>query len=236
MFRQPTSERSRMSAKGVERASRLKSAAYKYPMTTIGIDYSITSPAITVFDGSHYNFISIFDVDVKNWLESKKFKIHREIQDFADVIPFSRQTDKSTYQTEQRSKLLNAEQLATLTTHTIRYVVVDYDVRIALEGFSYASKGMASLDLVFYQSVLRLRLMEDFGADNLFVFSPTEAKKLAGKGNYSKEQMISAFADNVLGDDILAAHPFHQYVVKNGLKGKPIDDIVDSYFLLKCLD
>jgi len=205
-------------------------------MVTIGIDYSITSPAITVFDGRHYTFISLFDVDVKDWRNSKKYAVHNEIQDFVPIYPFSRQTDKSTYQTEQRSKLLNAEKLATLTTHTIRYVVGDYDVRIALEGFSYASKGMASLDLVFCQSVLRLRLMEEFGADNLFVFSPTEAKKLAGKGNYGKEQMVEAFGKNVLNDDILTAHPFHQYVVENGLKGKPVDDLVDSYFLLKLLE
>ena len=204
-------------------------------MVTIGIDYSITSPAITVFDGRHYTFISIFDTDVKNWLESKKFKVHKEIRDFADVIPFSRSTDKTSYQTEQRSKTINAEQLATLTTHTIRYVVGDYDVRIALEGFSYASKGMSFIDLVMYQSVLRVRLMEEFGIDSIHVFSPTEAKKLAGKGNYGKEQMVEAFGKNVLGDDILAAHPFHQYVVENGLKGKPIDDLVDSYFLLKLL-
>lgn len=200
------------------------------------MDYSITSPAITVFDGRHYTFISLFDVDVKNWLESKKFKVHKEIRDFADVIPFSRCVDKTTYQTEQRSKLLNAEKLATLVTHTVRFACGYGEVRIALEGFSYASKGMASLDLVFYQSVLRLRLMEEFGADNLFVFSPTEAKKLAGKGNYSKEQMVEAFARNVLNDVILAEHQLHRYVVENGFKGKPIDDIIDSYFLLKCLD
>lgn len=205
-------------------------------MVFIGIDYSITSPAITVFDGSYYNFISIFDVDVKNWLESKKFKVHKEIRDFADVIPFSRSNDKTSYQTEQRSKLINAEKLATLVTHTVRFACGYGDVRIALEGFSYASKGMASLDLVFCQSVLRLRLMEEFGADNLFVFSPTEAKKLAGKGNYSKEQMVSAFAENVLDDEILTVHPFHRYVVENGFAGKPIDDLVDSYFLLKLLE
>lgn len=204
-------------------------------MVLVGIDYSITSPAITVFDGRHYTFISLFDVDVKDWRNSKKYAVHNEIQDFVPICPFSRTTDKTSYQTEQRSKTINAEKLATLTTHTIRYVVGDYDVRIALEGFSYASKGMASLDLVFYQSVLRLRLMEEFGADNLFVFSPTEAKKLAGKGNYSKEQMVEAFVKNVLGDDILAAHPFHQYVLGNGLKGKPVDDLVDSYFICKCL-
>lgn len=204
-------------------------------MVTIGIDYSITSPAITVFDGRHYTFISLFDVDVKDWRNSKKYAVHNEIQDFVPIYPFTRSTDKSTYQTEQRSKTLNAEQLATLTTHTARFAAGDSDIRIALEGFSYASKGMASLDLVMYQSVLRVRLMEEFGADNLFVFSPTEAKKLAGKGNYGKEQMVEAFGKNVLGDDILAAHPFHQYVVEYGFKGKPIDDLVDSYFLLKLL-
>lgn len=205
-------------------------------MVLVGIDYSITSPAITMFDGSHYNFISLFDVDVKDWLNSKKFSVHKEIRDFVPIYPFSRSTDKSSYQTEQRSKLLNAEKLATLVTHTVRFACGYGEVRIALEGFSYASKGMASLDLVSCQSVLRLRLMEEFGADNLFVFSPTEAKKLAGKGNYSKEQMVSAFAENVLDDEILAAHPFHRYVVENGFKGKPVDDIVDSYFLLKLLE
>lgn len=205
-------------------------------MITIGIDYSITSPAITVFDGRHYTFISLFDVDVKDWRNSKKYAVHNEIQNFVPLCPFSRTTDKSSYQTEQRSKTINAEQLATLTTNTARFAAGDGEIRIALEGFSYASKGMASLDLVMYQSVLRVRLMEEFGIDGIHVFSPTEAKKLAGKGNYGKEQMAKAFGENVLGDDILAAHPFHQYVLENGLKGKPIDDLVDSYFLLKCLD
>ena len=106
----------------------------------------------------------------------------------------------------------------------------------ALEGFSYASKGMSFIDLVMYQSVLRLRLMEEFGIGNIHVFSPTEAKKLAGKGNYGKEQMVEAFGKNVLGDGILAAHPFHRYVVENGFAGKPVDDLVESYFLLKLLE
>lgn len=211
-------------------------AAYKYLMVTIGIDYSITSPAITVFDGRHYTFISLFDVDVKDWRNSKKYAVHNDIQDFVPIYPFSRSVDKTTYQTEQRSKTINAEQLATLTTHTVRFACGYGDVRIALEGFSYASKGMSFIDLVMYQSVLRVRLMEEFGIDSIHVFSPTEAKKLAGKGNYGKEQMVEAFGRNVLNDGILAAHPFHQYVLENGLKGKPIDDLVDSYFLLKCLD
>ncbi len=205
-------------------------------MVTIGIDYSITSPAITVFDGRHYTFISLFDVDVKDWRNSKKYAVHNEIQNFVPIYPFSRKTDKTSYQTEQRSKLLNAEKLATLVTHTVRFACGYGDVRIALEGFSYASKGMASLDLVMYQSVLRVRLMEEFGIGSIHVFSPTEAKKLAGKGNYGKEQMVEAFGKNVLVDEILAEHPLNQYVLENGLKGKPIDDLVDSYFLLKCLD
>lgn len=205
-------------------------------MVFAGIDYSITSPAITVFDGRRYTFISLFDVDVKDWRNSKKYAVHKEIRNFVTVCPFSRSTDKSTYQAEQRSKTLDAGQLATLTTRTARFAAGDSETMIALEGFSYASKGMSSLDLALYQSILRLRLMEEFGADSLFVFSPTEAKKLAGKGNYGKGQMVDAFAGNVLNDGILAGHPFHRYAAENGLKGKPVDDLVDSYFLLKCLE
>lgn len=205
-------------------------------MVLVGIDYSITSPAITVFDGRHYTFISLFDVDVKDWRNSKKYAVHNDIQNFVPIYPFSRCVDKTTYQTEQRSKTINAEQLATLTTHTARFAAGDGEIRIALEGFSYASKGMASLDLVMYQSVLRVRLMEEFGIGSIHVFSPTEAKKLAGKGNYGKEQMVDAFGKNVLCDDILAAHPFYSYVSEKGFAGKPIDDLVDSYFLLKLLE
>lgn len=209
-------------------------------MIKIGIDFSLTSPAICVYKNGEYNFISFFNDSGKDWRKSKSktYKYHNELCEIIDVIPYTRKIDDINYRSEQKSKMEDALVIANLIIDKLKSIIDD-DVIIGLEGFSYGSISSSTLDLAMYNSFLRMKLIENFGSDVLNIISPTEGKKmLFGKGNAKKEDMINSFIDNRLEDDVLEKNYFWKYCKENGVdfkQPKPIDDLVDAYGILKCI-
>ena len=118
-------------------------------------------------------------------------------------------------------------------------LVGEDEVIIGLEGFSYGSISSSTLDLALFNSFLRIKLLEDFGEDCLVIISPTEGKKnLSGKGNAKKEDMIQAFIENRTQDPDIEKCPFWKFCKENELDYKnikPIDDLVDSYGILRSI-
>jgi hypothetical protein len=209
-------------------------------MIKIGIDFSLTSPAICVYKNGEYNFISFFNDSGKDWRKSKSktYKYHNELCEIIDVIPYTRKIDDINYRSEQKSKMEDALVIANLIIDKLKSIIDD-DVIIGLEGFSYGSISSSTLDLAMYNSFLRMKLIENFGSDVLNIISPTEGKKmLFGKGNAKKEDMINSFIDNRLEDDVLVKNYFWKYCKENGVdfkQPKPIDDLVDAYGILKSI-
>ena len=206
-------------------------------MIKIGIDFSLTSPAICVYKNDEYSFVSFFNDGGKDWKKSKSknYKYHNELSDIIEVIPYTRKIDDNTYRNEQKTKMADALMIVNLIIEKLK-AIIDDDVIIGLEGFSYGSISSSTLDLAMYNSFLRMKLIENFGSDVLNIISPTEGKKmLFGKGNAKKEDMIQAFIDNRLEDDELMENAFWQYCKDNGgdfKQPKPIDDLVDAYGIL----
>ena len=209
-------------------------------MIKIGIDFSLTSPAICVYKNNKYSFISFFNDGVKDWKKSKSktYRYHNELSNIIDIIPYTRKIDDSNYRNEQKTKMFDAFMIVNIIIDKIK-TIIDDDVIIGLEGFSYGSISSSTLDLAMYNSFLRMKLIENFGSDVLNIISPTEGKKmLFGKGNAKKEDMIQSFIDNRLEDDILKENDFWKYCKENGVdfkQPKPIDDLVDAYGILKCI-
>ena len=192
-------------------------------MIKIGIDFSLTSPAICVYKNGEYRFISFFNDGGKDWKKSKSktYRYHNELCDIIEVIPYTRKIDDSNYRTEQKTKMADALMIVNLIIEKIK-TVIDEDVAIGLEGFSYGSISSSTLDLALYNSFLRMKLIENFGSDCLNIISPTEGKKmLFGKGNAKKEDMIQAFIDNRLEDDVLMVNAFWKYCTSNSIKSLP---------------
>ena len=209
-------------------------------MIKIGIDFSLTSPAICVYKNNKYSFISFFNDGGKDWKKSKSktYRYHNELSNIIDIIPYTRKIDDSNYSNEQKTKMFDAFMIVNIIIDKIK-TIIDDDVIIGLEGFSYGSISSSTLDLAMYNSFLRMKLIENFGSDVLNIISPTEGKKmLFGKGNAKKEDMIQSFIDNRLEDDILKENDFWKYCKENGVdfkQPKPIDDLVDAYGILKCI-
>ena len=209
-------------------------------MIKIGIDFSLTSPAICVYKNGEYSFISFFNDGGKDWKKSKSktYRYHNELNNIIDVIPYTRQIDDSNYRNEQKTKMADALMIVSLIIEKLK-TIIEGDVIIGLEGFSYGSISSSTLDLAMYNSFLRMKLIENFGSDVLNIISPTEGKKkLFGKGNANKEDMIQAFMDNRLEDNDLLNNAFWRYCKENGVdfkQPKPIDDLVDAYGILKSI-
>ena len=209
-------------------------------MIKIGIDFSLTSPAICVYKNGEYSFISFFNDGGKNWKKSKSksYRYHNELSEIIEVIPYTRKIDDDSYRNEQKTKMSDALMISNLIIEKLK-TIIDDEVIIGLEGFSYGSISSSTLDLAMYNSFLRMKLIENFGSDRLNIISPTEGKKmLFGKGNAKKDDMIQAFIDNRLGDDVLVENVFWRYCNTNGVdfkQPKPIDDLVDAYGILKSI-
>ena len=109
-------------------------------MIKIGIDFSLTSPAICVYKNGEYNFISFFNDDGKDWKKSKSktYRYHNELCDIIEVIPYTRRIDDCSYRTEQKTKMADALMVVNIIIEKLKSVIDDV-VIIGREGVSYGS-------------------------------------------------------------------------------------------------
>ena len=147
---------------------------------------------------------------------------------------------KSTIAERERSSLDDASVLIREITKWFTHQKLD---AYAIEGFSFGSTGNRLAQISGYQWVLRwefrniIKETKDF-----WIFSPMTIKAVAGKGNFKKEQMIDAF---IQSDDpilqktglwkALNSNP-EMFQTKRGNWLKPIDDIIDAYWVLRTLE
>lgn len=219
----------------------------------IGIDFSLNSPSITIkyyqFEKWNYKFCSFFNSGGKDWRfkELKSYKNHKTIANDINnkdvcIIDYTRNITATDYTEKESQKIADAQLLSQCIVDFIKSFInentIEYsNIKIGIEGFSYGSKGAAYNDLIMYNSFLRKELLTLTQACNIFVFSPKHAKKLAGNGNADKEYMINAFIENKLNDNIIEDTYLYKYCSKFlDIKNlKPIDDLIDSYFILNCI-
>jgi hypothetical protein len=219
----------------------------------IGVDFSIKSPALTARnkDGSlsFYSFPrrSVVKEDTIIALKNSGVEVH--VLDDETPLP-----KRATIAERERSSLTDAimlissisEKVNTLRIQDHTGMIVDYDtpLYVAIEGFSFGSTGNRLAQLSGYQWTLRFFLYSQnkMHPKNFFTYSPMTVKATAGKGNYKKEQMIEAFMNS--NDEVLRNTTFwqsitqdpSQFQTKKGNWLKPIDDVIDSYWVLMTME
>lgn len=252
----------------------------------IGIDFSINSPGLCIYkeETKQFYFTSFSNMDISDFDKKKvpkKSIIHKYLVDDESIflVDYKRHKTDKDYIKDQKNKMEDADMLAKgISKYIAKICNNSFDnVYIAMEGFSYASKGNSFIDLIMFNSILRNHLVNLYGnkgAENIYIFSPSAIKGFAGKGNANKLLMYYYWIHNTLNDKDIINNKFFKWCNKsfnenvfkkadtlkhpkdwseddfsdkgkekgttkklwNGVEVlKPIDDLVDAYFIVKCL-
>jgi len=211
-------------------------------VTRIGIDFSLNSPATCIRNSKgDYIFISFFNFGDRIWDDIKKmpkaFQVHQELIESETILgfPYYRDVKADSFLIREREKLEDCKSIANLIVNALVSFFGVSNTHVSLEGFSYGSTGNSFIDIVQYNSFLRSLLLDAYGSSNISIFQPSHVKKTAGKGNANKHYMIKAFQDDVFNDKDLRNTKLWKYVQGKDFSikiPKPLDDLVDSYFIL----
>lgn len=222
-------------------------------MNYIGIDASLTSTAISVYNKNGYFFFSY----LKGY--EKPGKWTKLIEDFVKITGVAYNKSEN-YSEQENLKLKDYQDLVSIIINDIKSVLVEGDIYSAIEGYSFSSAAGHLIDLVTLSTLIRDRLKNKLNS-NLDVYSPSTLKKetcgltygwiekgkkkksytcrntlgIAG-GNFKKHQMLDAIKDYKCTSQ-LNKFCKEYYDDLSGLKKipSPIDDLVDSYWVLKTL-
>jgi len=183
-----------------------KQSGQTNPKTIIGIDYSLTSPAICittdfVFKNSKFYYLT----NKKKYIGSMSENItgfgHKEYD-----TPIRRFSQISDWVYELIEDTIHTEQL------------------VFIEGYSFGSKGQAIFQIAENCGILKYRLQQMM--INYDTVVPSVVKKGAtGKGNADKDMMYEFFSKETNTD--------LKKVFDTPKVGNPISDIVDSYYIAK---
>jgi hypothetical protein len=194
-------------------------------MTIIGIDMSKNSPGVCVRIDEKLSFYSFI-----RGKETKKNTAHFSSLRDRDVkiVLNPRSTKIKEYSELEVWKIEDASLLA----KTIVENLPDEADMVGIEGFSYGSKGNSGLDIAGYAYCLRQALFEKYG-NSLCIFSPSNVKKTAGKGNAGKPEIKKFFLESQ--DPTLQLNKFWKSLYENEIVDeKPVDDLIDAYYVQEC--
>lgn len=195
-------------------------------MNIVGIDFSMTSTGICVeLNGDSEDFYSIASgVSDKRMTCISSYGIK--------TIPVTKLDTKSDATSLEVEKIRRANEISDYIIELLKAYKVKFDI-LALENFSYGGSGRGVLDLAGFQYVLRVKLLNEAIADKFLFHPPASVKKFAIKGNAKKNEIINAYLelrrDNKLTK--LLNNEDCGLLSKMGNWQKPVDDLVDSYYI-----
>jgi Holliday junction resolvasome RuvABC endonuclease subunit len=178
------------------------------PKTIVGIDYSLTSPAICVNNIDDNKIKFYYLTTKKKWLGKQSDNIiGYEHKEWTDPI--------------ERFKNISDFILDILYTNPL-FDQPDY--QIFIEGYSYGSKGQGLFQIAENCGILKYRLQDKGYIYNTVV--PSVVKKGAtGKGNADKDMMYESFLKETKIN--------LKKILDTEKTGNPLSDIVDSYYIQK---
>tara|TARA_B110000263_G_scaffold221736_1_gene210393 strand:- start:234 stop:794 length:561 start_codon:yes stop_codon:yes gene_type:complete len=178
----------------------------------IGIDYSMTSPAVCVgqipfsYDTCKFMFIT----------KNKKLASNHS-SNIVGLLLYEYNN--------------NIERFTHLADQTVEWILSQAPTRhhgnnLAIEGYAFGAKGQV-FNIGENTGILKYKLAKKV-SNIINVFPPSTIKKFAtGKGNANKLLMYEAFVEET-GDDLAKLFEFDPYTGQS-----PVSDIVDSYYIAK---
>jgi Holliday junction resolvasome RuvABC endonuclease subunit len=172
-------------------------------MMYAGIDYSMTSPGITVGSTSDFHKCKTFFYTNKKKFEGK--------------------FGKNVYGVMAHPYTTQMERFDNLTEWTISILKKFKVTEVCLEGYAYAGSGVV-FNIAENTGIMKHSLWK---SDIIIhTVAPTQVKKFfSGKGNANKEAMHDAFVEKT-GISLAA-------LLDAKAKDSPVSDAVDSYAMLQ---
>lgn len=181
-------------------------------MIYVGIDYSMTSPAICVHKGDTWAWENC---RISYLTKTKKFEgkngsfIGHSYPDFTSP--------------EQRFDNISEWALDVLTASASAELGLNEKFKVVVEGYSMGSKGQV-FHIAENTSLLKHKLWKhniSFGTP-----APTTIKKFAtGKGNANKQRMYECFVAETGCDPAK--------MLDGSPESNPVSDVVDAYYMCK---
>ena len=176
------------------------------PKTIIGIDYSLTSPAICITTDFIFKNSKFF------YLTNKKKYIGAMAK---NIIGF----EHKEYDTPIRRFSQISDWVYELIEDTIHTEQLVY-----IEGYSFGSKGQGVFQIAENCGILKYRLQE-FNIHYDTVVPSVVKKGATGKGNADKDMMYDSFSKET-NTDLKKIFDVEKI-------GNPVSDIVDSFYIAK---
>ena len=178
------------------------------PTTIVGIDYSLTSPAICVNNIDDNKIKFYYLTTKKKWLGKQSDNIiGYEHKEWTDPI--------------ERFKNISDFILDILYTNPL-FDQPNY--QIFIEGYSYGSKGQGLFQIAENCGILKYRL-QDKGYTYETVVPSVVKKGATGKGNADKDMMYESFLKETKIN--------LKKILDTEKCGNPLSDLVDSYYIQK---
>lgn len=194
----------------------------------VGIDFSINSTAVALQEDDENIQVICF---IPNYKKGKKsFRIHDDISSIVQIEHYEKLTCRDK-EDEQNVKLKNAHNLSETIMSRLENIKPD---EIRIEGYSFGSKGNAFIDLITFNTFLKVKLIQKFGHVLKIVPPKTLKKKFTNNGNASKCEMIHEFMKrnvfHILQEKLIEL----DFIKKENefTIPKPLDDIIDAIALI----
>lgn len=188
----------------------------------VGIDYSYTSPALTILDNGIYHSYALWHnktlpIKDTNIISKDNFNIYLDFYD--KVIVY-------------RSEIERYKKLADWAIQKIRSHNANDNkpLYIAIEGYSIGSRAGLLFNIAENTAILKSGIIDILKPDIFLAYPPTYIKKnTTGKGTAKKHDMGKAFFDR--------NHFYvHEILKKKSPDSNPSSDIVDSFYILTQLE
>lgn len=205
----------------------------------LGIDFSLNSPAWCLLSEGEAKWGS-FHRTTKNVgrmlaNDSSPFKIFRDNPHFS-VKVIEKIKLEGEYFTIEKRKIQNFieisnEFIGTLQPH------IDSRTKIFMEGISFGSSGNSLIDISMATALVRKRLGEIAGFENLNIYSPTSIKKFALKGNAKKPelylQLLDKYRDNKILEPLvkILEQNKDRWIKNNKEVETPCSDLIDATWI-----
>ena len=205
----------------------------------LGIDFSLNSPAWCLLTpegskwGSFHRTTKKIDRMMAN--EASPFKIFNEDPHFSIKV-IEKFKLEGEYFVIEKKKIENFIEISEEFVGMIE-PHIDSETKIFMEGISFGSSGNSLIDISMATALVRKRLVEIVGFQNLNIYSPTSIKKFALKGNSKKDelyiQLLDKYKDNKNLEPLVKILEQNKGIwIKNSKEVEtPCSDLIDATWI-----